>query len=728
MEPFTPQEDYDWTFYNFAFTSDVPFNNMDHSVVPEADYVYDDIIDTRQVDLYGTKNNVTDERFFDFPTYANGFYDMMTKPLDITVAEYIEFDFYSDKAGTVWMSLGSAHMHFEFYDNRSLHKSFTVNEGWNHVVLTTDGEYREADSTTFMTYNPEMVTGFILHSVDAGYVRLTNVALTSYIPQGYNDVPVPDYVYEDIVATRQVDLKGSQNNFTDERFFDYPTYAFAFRYMMMDPFDITAAKYLEFDFYSDKAGTVWMSLGSAEFPFEFYDNRSLHKSFTVNAGWNHIVLTTDGEYREFDSTTLKTYNPEMVTGFILHSVDADYISLTNVALTYSVSQGDTVLNYRSDFDLGAVMHAPQWSTSYREENLELQIKQLKEMGGSLLRVDAVDNFPHLDKTVKLCNAYGIKVMLIVYIPGRTFDPTVQVDLDAIREYYRMYATRYDGKHGCGKIDYIQIDNEMDVAIMGLFEMCGTGSEISEYPEPSLRKITEQVKAASLGIADANTDIKRVLNIAWVHYGILKYFQQEGVEWDVTGHDWYQDMFDYGNDPSDCYNSGQELYDLFKKPIIICETNMWMNYYYNYDNGTIDPDYKKSSWWDPLVEAIKDYYDKDFVIGCTVYEFYDEPNNFGGGGHFGINEVNADGSFKSHKPIYFILQQMFEGETVEQENWQEVEREYSVREDTDMRSLIAIKNALLEDNGIYKSEYDLEIDGRVDSRDYTFLRKYLFENL
>ena len=652
--------------------------------------------------------------------------------VDATNAEYLEFDLEANIASDelyIWLSTSSGDL-----PARKLYNTGKINAGYNHIVIRLSqssnmyetAEYPWSDANIknifFQPFTP---------SHDYNY-NFYNFAFTADVDPNMSNsenVPEAEYYSNDIIAVREVDLKGSSNNTSDERYFNYQTYTEAFYDMMKNPIDITKAEYIEFDYYSDREDTVNMSLGSLHEPngFEFYDNRSMQKTFNVNSGWNHIVLKTEGEYRIADSTTLKSYNPEKVTGFILHNVDSDYVRLTNVALTFSSFEDDPVLNYRDDFDIGAVMHAPNWSLSYRFDNIELQLKQLVEMGGSLLRIDAVDNFTQLDKTVKLCNAYGIKVMLIVYIPGRTFDPDVEVDLEAIRKHYRTYATRYDEKHGCGKIDYIQIDNEMDVAIMGWAGMGGSGSEISEYPEPALSKITEQVKAASEGIDDAGTDVKRIINIAWVHYGLLKYFYQAGVEWDITGHDWYQDMFGYGGDPSEFYGSGQELYDLFKKPIIICETNMWMSYYTD-DDGTIDPDYKKSSWWDPLVEAIQDYYNKDFVIGCTVYEFYDEQNQNGGEGHFGMNEVNADGTFKAHKPIYYRVKHLFDGQETEQLVWHEVEPEYSVWGDYDMRNLISIKNALLEGNGAYKADYDFVIDGTVDSRDFTFMRKYLFENL
>lgn len=654
--------------------------------------------------------------------------------IDITNAKYFEFDLSASVATSnfyIWLSTSSGDM-----AARKRYNAGGLKVGNNHVVIDLS-KWINIYQTESSQWNTANIKSIFLEpftpTVDYSY-KFSNFAFTTDDnPNSGSPADVPDAVYQnsEIIATRDIDLAGSKNNTTDERYFDWNTYCTAFADMMSNPLNITEANYIEFDYYSDIDDSFSVTLGSLHTAngFQFYDNRSNGKQINVKAGWNHIVLSTDGAYREADTSTLGSYNPESVTGFILRGPSAGYVRLTNVALTGNSFVNDPVLNYRDDFKWGSVMHAPDWGLPYRPDNLELQIKQLRDMGGTLLRVDAVGNFSHIDKTVKLCNAYGIKVMLIVYIPGKTFDSTAKVDLEAIKTHFRTYATRYDGKHGCGKADYIQIDNEMDVAIMGWTGMGGNGINISEYPESSLKAITAQVKAASEGIASAGTDIKRIINIAWVHYGILKYFKQEGVEWDITGHDWYQDMFGYGGNADEYYASGQELYDLFGKPIIICETNMWMNSY----NGNTDyPDYSQYSWWDPLVECLQDYYEKDFVIGCVIYEFYDEPthqsgNAWTGEAHFGMMEVNTNGSFKTAKPIYYRCKHLFGGDEVDKLLWHTVEDEYSIWGKYDMRDLIAVKNAVLSDSDVYDADYDFVIDGYVDSSDITSLRRMLFES-
>ena len=451
--------------------------------------------------------------------------------IDASKAQYLEFDLIANvahKEFSIWISTAGGDL-----PARKLYYC-DVNEGFNHIVINLNNSrstYQTAEAPWDLTKIKSILIGGFTPATNYNY-QFGNFAFTTDVninPQSPETAPQAVYQSNDIIETRSINLKGEKNNTTDERYFDWNTYAIAFADMIANPLDITKAKYIEFDFYSDTACTFNLSLGSLHETngFQFYDNRSVQKSVSVKEGWNHIVLTTDEAFRIPDASTLKSYNPKKVTGFILHGVNANYLRLTNVATTFSSFVNDPVLNYRNDFNWGAAIHAPRWGLPYRSDNIELQIKQLAEMGGTLLRVDAVEDLNHLDKTVKLCNAYGIKVLLVVYIPGRTYDSSVSVDLDAIKKHFRTYATRYDGKHGCGKADYIQIDNEMDVSLMGWTGVETHGKDIANYDAKALAHITKQVRAASEGIAEAQTDIKRIINIAWVHYGILKYFYKGG---------------------------------------------------------------------------------------------------------------------------------------------------------------------------------------------------------
>ena len=337
----------------------------------------------------------------------------------------------------------------------------------------------------------------------------------------------------------------------------------------------------------------------------------------------------------------------------------------NLPLSVNAAKKDPVLNYRKDFDWGVCMHTHIWGAAYAPINMEDQIHLAAELGVKLIRIDASSAEEHLDKFMKLCHGYGIKVMLIVYFPGNETH-TSNFDATKITKYFYEIASRYDGKHGCGKADYIQIDNELDHTLMQASHPDGNykdGQEISHYNPEYLKNYKDQVNAAIKGVRNSGSNAKIIINFVNTRYGLMDYFYQEGVDWDVTGMDWYSKVFHLGDTP---FWMGDMIYERYKKPIIICETNI--------NNKTASFDEYDVSNFDPLVEAFKDYYSRDYVKGCCIYELSDEliskdDGSYDQEGHFGLLFTNQNGTIEEPKPHYYRYKKIFGGKNLEKIDWQ-----------------------------------------------------------
>lgn len=352
-----------------------------------------------------------------------------------------------------------------------------------------------------------------------------------------------------------------------------------------------------------------------------------------------------------------------------------------------VQAADPKLNHRKDFDWGVVMHTPNMSgkaynTAYLEEHLHLAA----EMGSKLIRIDTnTGALAYTDKLVRLANAYGMKVMIIIYIPGKTL--TGEYDYDAIEQHFRTFASRYDGKKGYGKADYIQIDNEMDVTLMNSSSKGVSGGQnISDYDEPHLRTLTGQVKAALKGVKNSGTSAKTIINFGWTHWGMFDYFVKEGVQWDIIGYDWYSDMFQPDKNPNNYFWAGDIVYEKYKKKIVICETNMNGHVIgSNPSSAEVNKWHSNASNWDPLVKCMEHYYNKDYVIGCTFYEFCDELEREGEKyepeARYGLLFTDKNtGAVIEPKPIYYRIQKMIGGGTVKKLDWSKVLATYKDDDD------------------------------------------------
>lgn len=349
--------------------------------------------------------------------------------------------------------------------------------------------------------------------------------------------------------------------------------------------------------------------------------------------------------------------------------------ISSFSVCFAAESSDPDLTWRDDFMWGVNKHSSQINGQvYGAANLEQQIHLAAELGVGFIRTGVdTNNISLTDKTVMLANSYGIKIMLCINLPtGRNVEGNGNYDFDSIRTTFRTYAERYNGKNGYGKVDFIQIDNELDNWLMERYGVATEGSSINNYNENDLKELSLQMAAAADGIKEADSDVKSVINFAFRHYGMLDYFDQNGVDFDIIGHDWYSDGMQYdvskGKTP---YQIGDELWERFEKPIIVCESNIFVD-------QLVDQD---PSAWDIVVECMEDCYSRDYVIGYSFYELCDElgrqqpEQEFEREAHFGLVYTDINGVIGEPKPIYNRIRSIIGGEDVEMLDWDTVEASY-----------------------------------------------------
>ena len=118
----------------------------------------------------------------------------------------------------------------------------------------------------------------------------------------------------------------------------------------------------------------------------------------------------------------------------------------------------TELTQRSDFIWGVNGHNKGYA-AYPESQVEKQIKVAAELGVGIYRFNynpaTLDEIEYLDYVVKLCKAYGLKMMLVMDNSGPApnsdgYQSSKEASyISALADRGRMIAARY-----AGKIDYI----------------------------------------------------------------------------------------------------------------------------------------------------------------------------------------------------------------------------------------------------------------------------------
>ena len=310
---------------------------------------------------------------------------------------------------------------------------------------------------------------------------------------------------------------------------------------------------------------------------------------------------------------------------------------------------------------------------YANSNIEDIMHLMAEMGVRLVRTQ-FGTLDWTDRVVRLANEYNMKVMII---NGSVRSSLEKYDADSAFRTAAMIANRYNGKNGYGKVDYFQIDNEVDNYLIECAHNqgieLGDGSNKDKYPKEDVNRVCFQFSNYAAGIRSADTDAKIIINSGWLHYGFHDWLEELKVDYDIIGLDWYTDMSqNFENNGKRPVEQVEFLYNRYGKEIIICETNNWSN---------TERDDSDVSIWDSFIRLLDDAYKYPYVLGACVYEFCDElyfqenENVYNREAHFGMMYADKYGNILEPKPIYYRLKNLWGGETTEKLLYQDVLKKY-----------------------------------------------------
>ncbi len=323
----------------------------------------------------------------------------------------------------------------------------------------------------------------------------------------------------------------------------------------------------------------------------------------------------------------------------------------------------------SNITFGVCVHDPS-KPAYSAEDLEEYMHLIAKMGCKIVRVDlSTENLDWLDSFVSLANAYGIKVTGVTYSAAvlrrdYTTDAEYNDAIDAMKIKINMLATRYNGKNGRGKIDYFQIGNEEETAPQNAAQGNGIDPDsffIVSPPEskeelPNLTEYLNFYKVATETVRNADTDAKITLNFGYKFCGALRWYQEQGIDFDAVNWNWY---VSYGEDihrnPEKTSEFADDLHSYFPdKEIIVSESNIdQSSVYSNVQNGTLSR--KDPCLWDNYLSILEVLSNKPYISTIIAYELLDQFNINGKEGTFGLVANSKTGGIGEPWPIYYDLQ-------------------------------------------------------------------------
>lgn len=357
-----------------------------------------------------------------------------------------------------------------------------------------------------------------------------------------------------------------------------------------------------------------------------------------------------------------------------------------------VTLGDDVQQYPDNARLGVNIHCVD-NPSYRLETLEEQVALIARLGVKFVRVDHLEvDLDYSDKLMLLLKQYGIKVML-VYCGDIKTDPD---ELETLSETLAMLLTRYNGENGRGRIDYVQIGNETDI---GLHEAkkSGSGRDPSDYfiepvaEDPTIPNLkTAKVFFDTLFavVRKTNKNVKTCINFCYTNYGMVRWFQDQGVDFDVVGWDWYYSSVT--SNPEITAQMCDELHMYFpEKEMIVCETNIHTELLSEgIKAGT--KDHEDPHNWDGLLAILDVMVEKNYFQYIAAYELLDECLRSDNEALYGLVNTDSTGAIGQPHPIYYDLQKRFGGDG---------NRRKILLSELDMSGYEALKVKTADDTGI-----------------------------
>jgi len=283
---------------------------------------------------------------------------------------------------------------------------------------------------------------------------------------------------------------------------------------------------------------------------------------------------------------------------------------------------------------GGVYALNRLNDNYRPDNVEKQLKYIKELGVNLVRANLEMNetlspfkldYPEAqndDYINKLTNQ-GVDVLLVL-------DPNIPATVGKANyeeEGYKLGS--YAAKHYKGKVKYYQIANEVTGTIVKPPDDHGktfAGNYGVEYSQARYDATLGWIKGMSRGIRDNDPNAKIVLCGHWILYDVIQKLISDGADFDILGWSWYspdgEDVTSREYNWGDHMNLAQKLYDL-GKPLWIAETNYDHGSYGDGKISTAEGEAKQAEFIKKFADNV---YSSGYFSGFIVFSLLDNPTN------------------------------------------------------------------------------------------------------
>ncbi|GID15807.1 hypothetical protein [Actinocatenispora rupis] len=283
---------------------------------------------------------------------------------------------------------------------------------------------------------------------------------------------------------------------------------------------------------------------------------------------------------------------------------------------------------------GVCGHPPMIDdTSYPAHGAPDDIALAAELGAGYYRVDFLlptgdsgsTDWSWYDAIVAASHDHGIGLMAILTVP----DAIADRDDGFIQGQVSMLVSRY-----AGQIPLYQIQNEMDgVCINGPGV---DGSSVNDYNPDVYGPVRDRMAAICAGVRASDSQAGRVVNMTWKHTGFLQLLNNDGLEYEVNGLDWY-----WGTD--DMLATLEVINRFPQSEILLTELDIA-------DGTRSASEADQANYLATAIDTLRASA-PDKVHGVYVYELLDQPAWDDSQAHYGLVQVYSDGNWGPHKQAF-----------------------------------------------------------------------------
>lgn len=293
--------------------------------------------------------------------------------------------------------------------------------------------------------------------------------------------------------------------------------------------------------------------------------------------------------------------------FFIYCSKEQIPSLDQAIIRASLIQNKADIQARKNQIILGVIGQPINQSAYFNTPAYTQIRMLKDMNMAYYKIyistdedGSIANEPRFNELITAAVENNVKLLPMLWLDELDYTNSVAGAYKKGKAQGSGFAKKYGQS-----LDYYELGSQLESKLINSSAVDGSSS--SHYDQAKFKVLAAFLKGMNEGIKANDKGAKTIINATWKHYAYLQMLENEGINFDVVGYNWYSNM---GSEAA----ISAKLASLFKKPI-------WFTgiFFKNGTYGNTEEDQKE--WINNFIVRVKP---NPSVKAVFIYELLDQP--------------------------------------------------------------------------------------------------------